>query len=408
MNPPNKTASGRKPHRVAYVYDGVTFGGVEIYIKMLLKYLDTDRYLPSVVISAYNVRFAAPEFLEILKELRVPLLVPAAAADSRTGSFPADVVGLRRLFRAEGIDIVHCQTSNFDGGRRATLAARSAGVKAVLRTEHVPPSTNLKPNARWLVKAFDRMTDCIITDSDSNREEQIHLLHRPAHKVYRSYCGIETDLFDPAHDVRAAKKAIGLDPDRPVVGSVVRLAPQKGPAYFVDAAAKVLREMPEVRFLLVGNGELEDELRQQVKALGIEDRFIFAGFQTEYIRYMEAMDVTVMASLYEGFSLGMLASMALGKPCVFTDHSSFREAVGDSGGALLAPVRNSDVLAQHILTFLNDPEHAARAGRAARQRVCDAFSIQRLVDDMMHLYDHYLDPRARATPPGARRRLVRP
>jgi glycosyltransferase involved in cell wall biosynthesis len=242
------------------------------------------------------------------------------------------------------------------------------------------------------------MTQFIITDSDSSRDEQIRLLGRDPKKVYRSYCGVDLTKFPPTKDLRRAKRRLGFDPDIPVVGAIGRLSEQKGHRYFVEAAAHVKREIGEVTFLLVGDGPLEGDLRRQVNSLGLEDSFIFAGFQSEYVPYMDAMDVAVMSSVHEGFSLTMLELMAMGKPCVFTDHPSFKEAVGDEACCVLVPVRSGAALAGGVSRLLRDKELATSMGIAARMRVETEFCLQRLADDMMGLYDALLEDDRSTTP----------
>jgi glycosyltransferase involved in cell wall biosynthesis len=386
---------GDNAKTVAFVHDGITYGGVEVYIRDLVQNLDRSRYSPIVVISGHNIRFCPPRFIDEIESAGVPVLTPRTFDGSRAGSFLHDVMALAGIFRQTNTSVVHIQTSNHNGGRRATLAAWSAGIRTVLRTEHVPPSANAGLLSRYEVIPFDEMTRLIVTDSDSSREEQIRLLGRDPKKVYRSYCGIDLDRFTPTVDVREAKRRLGIDPDVPLVGAIGRLCEQKGPRFFVEAAAQVKRNVGRVTFLLVGDGPLEGEIRQQVRDLGLEDCFVFAGFQREYLPYIEAMDVAVMASLHEGFSLTMLELMAMGKACVFTDHPSFKEAVGDAACAVLVPVRNGEALGHGVIRLLHDPRLAESLGRAARARVQTEFSHQRLTRDMMWLYDSLLHDRVR-------------
>lgn len=376
---------------VAYVYEGTGYGGVEVYVRSLVQNLDRRRYFPIVVLpSAKYAVSGSPRFLDDIQRLHVPILWPQPRNGSRAFGVVHDILQTAHIFKQAGVSVVHLQTSRCDSGRKATLAAKLAGVRAVLRTEHVPPSIHWRWFSRYRILPFDWMTSLIITDSDSDLAEQRNLLRRSPRKTYRSYCGIELEKFTPTRTLRDAKRHLGLDPEVPVVGTIGRLAEQKGHRYFVEAAGHIARRYGKVTYLLVGEGPLGDALTRQVKALGLEDRFLFTGFQAEYRPYMEAMDVAVMPSLYEGFSLTMLEMMAMGKPCVFTDHSSFQEAVTDGHSGLLVPVGSGEGLAEGILRLLRDPEFAAKLGEAARQRTQTAFSLPRLLDDMMGLYDRLL------------------
>lgn len=378
--------------RLALIHDTIEYGGLEIYIQMLLRHLDPERYSAVVVVPGYTheYRSSPQRFIEEIEAMGVPILRPSAPKSPPGIEFLEDVNNIRQLLKSAKIDLIHTHTARPQGGRKASIAARLAGIKGIVRTEHLAASATMKRFTKYTSKPVEWLSDCIVVDSNANRDEQINLLGRKPEKIYRSYCGIELERFNPNHDLKEAKRQIGLDPELPVVGAVGRLATQKGHIYLVGAAARVLKEFGPVNFLLVGNGPLESQLKQQVAELGIGDHFHFAGFQANHIPYMEAMDITVMSSLHEGFSLSMLEFMAMGKPSVVTDHPSFLEAVVDQKSAIVVPMRSSDGLAEGILKVLNDPGLAANLGQTALERVRREFSIERLANDMMQLYDRVL------------------
>ena len=286
--------------------------------------------------------------------------------------------------------MVHIQTRTPEASRRLTLAAFLARTPALIRTEHVSPGPHVGRRTRYTVVPFDWMTDLIITDSKADRDEQIRLVGRAPEKVATSYCGIDPFAFDEHHDIAAAKRALGIDPTSVVIGTVGRLHEQKGHRYLVAAAGEVLRHCPATVLLLVGDGPDEAALRQQVADEGIADRVIFAGFQADPVPYMEAMDVAVMPSLWEGFSISMQEFMAMGTPLVTSDHHSFREAMDHGVHGLIAPMRDSAQLAVEIERLVLDADLRATIGAAAAHRARQEFSIQRHVDELMTMYDQVL------------------
>jgi glycosyltransferase involved in cell wall biosynthesis len=392
----NNTSAFRTTHtiqpkqsarRLAFVYEGVAYGGTEEYILLMLRYLDPSRYQPIVVISGFNYRFCPPEFLAKVQALGVPIVHSADTGHSRLQSFTNDTLNLIRTFRQLDVDVVHIHNQRPDGGRRATVAARLAGVRAVLRSEHLPPSSNINFHTPYSIKLFDALTDYIIAGSDSCLQEHLSLLGRDATKTLRIFYGIELDRFSPDHDVAAAKARLGLDPTIPTVGKIARLAPEKGHIYLIEAAAKVIRAFGPVNFLLAGNGPLEAQLRARVAQLGIADHVHFLGFAQDTVPFIEAMDITTMASVSEGISLAMLEYMAMGKPVVSTREPSFEETViGEESGILVA-LKNPDALAEGILKLLRDPALAEKIGAGAYKRVRAEFDICRNVAHFMDLYD---------------------
>ncbi len=391
------TGSG-KPRTVAFLHDAQEFAGMEVLLLSMLRHLDPARYTAVVVVPGFDdpYRTSPPQLVSALDDLGVPVLRPDDPGTTRIVSSAREVINTANVLRRARPDVAHIYTRHAEAARKATLACALARVGALVRTEHLPPSTHMRRATPYLVKPFDLLTDVIVTDSEADREEQIRLLRRRPGKVQRSYCGIDTAPLDPDHDVRAAKQRIGMDPDVPLVGTVGRMHLQKGQRYFVDAAARVIEERDNVEFVLVGDGELEDELRRQVADLGITERFHFAGFQRDYVSYMEAMDIGVMPSLWEGFSISMQEFMALAKPMVVTDHASFREAIVDGEHALMVPAADGEAMAKAIVTLLEDPALGARLGRAALDRVRNEFSIQQHVGEMMDLYDRLSAPEPRA------------
>ena len=146
-----------------------------------------------------------------------------------------------------------------------------------------------------------------------------------------------------------------------------------------------------VVFLIVGDGPLEAELRAQAEALGISDAVVFAGFQPDPLPYMQAIDIAMMPSLWEGFSISMQQFMALGKPLVASDHHSFREAMVDREHGLIVPVADDHTLATGSWSCSTTRRSGHGSGAAASDRARREFSIQRHVEELMGIYDRILD-----------------
>jgi glycosyltransferase involved in cell wall biosynthesis len=309
---------------------------------------------------------------------------------------PGLVWKLQRLLRREHIDVTHIQTRGPAASRLLNIGAWLAAVPARIRTEHTPDH-NLGPSARYKLAPFDLLTHAIVCDSHADRRGYVADLHRPARKVVTSHCGIDPFKFDPEHDVAAAKAALGIPADTTVIGNVGRMHPQKGHTFLLDAAAAVLgRRNEKLLFLLVGDGPDEQQLREQAASLGITDAIRFAGFQEDPLQYMEAMDIVVMPSLWEGFSISMQEFMALGKAMVVSDHHSFLEAIDDGVHGVVVERANAVSLAAGIEALLDEPGTREMLGKAAAERARLEFSIDNHVADLAELYRVVLDGRPAA------------
>ncbi|MBK8988833.1 MAG: glycosyltransferase family 4 protein [Chloroflexi bacterium] len=376
--------------KVAFVHDTNEFGGIELFMLLLIKYYDPARYQTMVMIPGYEdpFRSSPKKFIELVEEMQVPMLRPADPGTTPIISFWKDVMGIRNAFKKAGIDIVHIHTPNPHRTLRTTIAARLAGLP-LIRSEHLPPSFWEIGSLKVKIgsKINEIFSHKIVPGSDACYVEQLDLLNRNPDKVTRSCYGIELDRFNPNHDVRAAKQKLGFDPDIPVVGNIARLSPEKGQKYLIDAAAIIIRTYGPVNFVIVGSGRLLEELQAQAKNLGIDQYVHFLGYQKDTVPFMEAMDVTVMSSLNEGVSLAMLEFMAMGKPLVSSKEPSFTETVVDGESAILVDLENSKALADGIIRLLQDKELARTIGEEALKKVNSEFNIVKSAKEQMQLYD---------------------
>ena len=197
----------------------------------------------------------------------------------------------------------------------------------------------------------------------------------PRRRQWLVHPGVALDAFDPARlpSPRDARRALGLEPDRPLVGMVTRLQRWKGVHVFVEALAALRRERSDVRGVVVGGAHETEpaypaELDAQVRALGLEDVIRFAGHQSPVGPWMQAMDVVVHASDREPFGIVLIEAMALGKPVVAGAEGGPAEIITDGVNGLLAPYGDATALARSIGRYLDDPGFAARVGAAARAR----------------------------------------
>jgi glycosyltransferase involved in cell wall biosynthesis len=376
--------------KVVFVHDTNEFGGIELFMLLLVKHYDPGKYETMVMVPGYKDAFrSSPKrFIELVEEMGIPLLCPADPGTTPIVSFWVDVFNIKRAFKEAGADIVHIHTPNPHRTLRATIAARLAGLP-LIRSEHLPPSFWELESATVKIgsKVNEILSHKIVPGSGSCYDEQLNLMNRSPEKITRSCYGIELDRFNPDHDVKAAKRNLGFDPEIPTVGNVARLSPEKGQKHLIDAAAIVVREFGPVNFLIVGSGRLLDELQAQVKSLGIEECVHFLGYQQDTVPFMEAMDVAVMSSLNEGVSLAMLEFMAMGKPLVSSKEPSFMETVVDGESAILVDLEDSEALADGIIRLLEDEELAKLIRDGALQKVHAEFDIAKSAKEQMALYD---------------------
>ena len=207
----------------------------------------------------------------------------------------------------------------------------------------------------------------------------------PRERIVVVHDGVNVGLVDK-QPVVDAHSAIWLPKGAPIVGNVAALAPHKGQRHLVAAAARVIREVPDARFLIVGDGELRDALERQIKDLGLERHVFLTGFREDVLGLMKSFDLFAMSSVTEGLGSAMLEAMACHKAVAGTLAGGIPEAVVDGVTGLLVPPADDAALAKAIVTLLKDPARRVAMGEAGRQRVIDEFSIAKMVEGTLHAY----------------------
>lgn len=216
----------------------------------------------------------------------------------------------------------------------------------------------------------------------------------PAGRTTVVYEGVDLAHVDAAPPLDVHKE-FWLPHNAPIVGHVAGLAPHKGQRYLIDAAALVVRKVPDARFLIVGEGELEPMLRHQVKHLHLEKHVIFAGFRPDVLSLHKGFDVFAMSSVTEGLGTSVLEAMACGRPVVSTRAGGLPEVVDDGETGLLVPVRDAHSLAEAITSLLQDRSRRERYGRTGYERGRRRFNADRMVDETVAVYQRVADtPRA--------------
>ena len=181
--------------------------------------------------------------------------------------------------------------------------------------------------------------------------------------------------------------AFWLPHGSPLVGNVAALAPHKGQKHLVAAAKLVLHDVPDARFLIIGEGELREALERQIKHLAIERHVVLAGFRADALGLMKSFDLFAMSSVTEGLGSAVLEAMACSRAVVSTRAGGLPEAVVDGETGLLVPTHDEPALAAAIVSLLRDPVRRKVMGAAGRARVVDAFSIERMVSDTLRVYE---------------------
>lgn len=235
-------------------------------------------------------------------------------------------------------------------------------------------------------RVISGFVDRVIAVSEAARAFLISGKGYAASKIVVVPNGRDLSVFRPGTGRQRARRGLGLDSASPVVGVVGRLEPQKGHAYLLEAWPTVIREFPDARLLVVGDGSLRAVLERRAHDLRIAPSVIFAGFRNDMPLVLDAVDIVALPSIYEGMPLSAIEASAMARPVVATCVDGTPEVIRDGRTGRLVPARDTAALARALLGLLRDPEGAQRMGRAGRDYVLHRFDLDTQVRATARVY----------------------
>jgi glycosyltransferase involved in cell wall biosynthesis len=215
-----------------------------------------------------------------------------------------------------------------------------------------------------------------------------HILEQdgiPRDRIVIVHDGVSIGFIDKQERIDA-HAAFWLPHGAPVVGNVAALAAHTGQKHLVAAAKLVLRDVPDARFLIVGEGELKDQLERQIKNLALERHVFLTGFRPDAVGLMKSFDIFAMSSVTEGLGSAVLEAMTCGRAVVSTRAGGLPEVVIDGETGLLVPPHDEPALARALVDLLRDPVRREAMGATGRARVIEAFSVETMVQETLKVY----------------------
>ena len=300
---------------------------------------------------------------------------------------------LMLLMKSERYDIVH--THNSKAGFLGRLAARLVGVPIVVHTIHGFAFHEFeKPPRRILFILLEKfaanLADKLITISEPLKEWGLRLKIGKKEQYTTIYSGIEIEKFKIEIDVEKKKREFGINFDDLVVGVVAKLWEGKGHRDILIAAKEVVKEIPNVKFMFVGEGYLRRELEKLTQELELDNHVIFTGFRRDIPEITAIFDIAVLASYYEGMGRVLLEAMVLAKPVVATKVGGIVDVVEDGKTGFLVPPKNPKALAEAMIRLLSDERLRKIMGKEARKRIDTRFSAQAMVSKIEEVYQELI------------------
>ncbi|MBI3802811.1 MAG: glycosyltransferase [Nitrospirae bacterium] len=370
----------RAPVTVLHLISRLPSGGVENQLRKVVRLYDRRLFRPIVCCMKEK-----GETGEAIERDGTPVIV---LNRMQRHTFDLRLVGLlRRLMREQRVTIL--RTHQFHANLYGRIAAISAGVPVILPSFHNTYARRKRHRSvvNWLLA---RGTDRLITVSDAVKRDLIRYDHLPEEKIKVIHNGCDIDRFmRPAlqEDLRVKWK---IPAAAPVIGTVGRLAKEKGQALLIEAVSLLQSEFPDLHLIIVGEGPEREALEKEGARRGLGNRLILTGLQREVPDYLALMNLFVFPSLNEGFSNALLEAMAAGKPVIASDIVENVEILPSEKFGLRVPPNDAGALAEKIRFLLKNPSEAEAMGRRAQARVAAEFTDAIMMEKIQRLYQTLL------------------
>ena len=365
--------------RVLHITPLLTVGGAEKKLLYILKRLDKNKF-------AHHVIYSIPGDLkeEIDKEK-----IPTARVYPLSLINPLSLFSVWRIYKyikRNKIDLVHCHLDV--AYILGSISAIIAGVPVIFSFQNIADEHYLSYYKifKYLEQFISSFTDRIIVESEAVmnvllswgiKQEKLTIIPN----------GVEIpdnlqDLMEKSKDIRKKLNAEGCM----LIGNMARLVDFKNHRLLLNAAANVLLIKPEVRFMIIGNGPLREELETLSNKLGISKNVLFLGTVVDFESYVVALDIFVLSSYTESTPMALLHALAYGRPVISTAVGDIPSIIQDGISGVLVPTDNPDTLAAAVLDLLEDDNKRKKFGYAGWKLVKERFSMQTMIDGMQSVY----------------------
>jgi L-malate glycosyltransferase len=372
--------------RVFFLLDSLDVGGTETQAVELATRLSPERY--EVTLGCVCARGPLLEKLTG-SAVSVREFHPKGGFDSVHGMY--QMLRLAIFLRRGGFQIVH--THDLYSNPLGISAAVIARVPVIISSQRDLSEFDWYKTGRkvWL-RRLQNLSNAVLTNAAAIREALIKDDHFAPEKVRIIYNGVDVERFARgSRDRDWLVQGAGQEKWIVLVGNMQ--SDVKGHPGLFAAATAIVREFPQTRFVLVGDGAQRKDFERQVTQLGLENHFSFLGRRNDVPQILACADIAVLPSKSEGLPNAVLEYLAAGLPTVASWVGGNAEIVENGKTGLLVPPEDASALAEALLRLLRDPDLAASLGKKGREYVVSQFSFQRMITSIDQLYGELLRSR---------------
>jgi glycosyltransferase involved in cell wall biosynthesis len=347
-------------------------GGGQRSLLDLVRKLDKTKFNPMVICPSEG------SLVKEFRKLNVDVRIVEMKSLRRLNliSFCKSISQLKKIIKDERMDLVHA-----NGSRAAVYAGIAAKILKIPLIWHV----RIMDSDGLLDRFLAGISNNIIAVSHAVNRRFSWMKNRES-KVKTIYNGIDLKEFNPSLDRQDIRIEFGLKPDAFLVGTVGRLDWYKGYPYLLKAARKVVDNISQCHFLIVGDGEKRKELEDLINKLNLNDNVIFAGRRNDIPEILASLDLFVLSSVSEGLGRSIIEAMAMQKAVVATNVGGIPEVVNHNVSGILVPAKNIDALAEAIIDLIKNKDKAFKMGIVGREIAEAKFNLSFNIEKTQNLY----------------------
>lgn len=339
---------GMRQDRIRILHVAQAAGGVDHYIRMLLKYLNKDEFENILVCSQ---DFREKDYDDLADSFEQVKMKRAIGKNDLKA-----ISEMRKLIKKYSPDIVYAHSS------KAGVIARVADIGLENHCVYNPHgwafNMRCSEKKRLMYTVIEKMAapfcDKIICISDAEKHSALEKRICKEEKLQVIFNGVDVKEYVNSEHGKIKRKELGIPDDVFLVGMVGRISPQKAPDVFVKMAKLVKNKVPDAYFIIVGNGIQEPEIRKYAEDNGLADCLLITGWVDDPMSYVEIFDVACLLSRWEGFGLALPEYMMAGKPIVASRVDAIPNIIRDGENGLLVNVDDAVDASKAVLRIYQD------------------------------------------------------
>ncbi|MCI0416245.1 glycosyltransferase [bacterium] len=372
-----------KVYRIFHLIKSLGRGGAEVLLEEGLRFADRNHF-------TYGYGYFLPWKNAVVSGLEQQGGEVVCFKANHAANMILAIPRVTRFLKKWKADLVHCHLPM--AGVVGRIAGQLTGTP-VIYTEHNVMERYHSWTRRANVFSWKWQDWVVAVSHEVSESIKSHAGNSIPVTVVQNGVAVHSYVASPEQRKRM-RVQLGIEQDAPVIGTVAVFRIQKDLLNWLKTAEIIRRRNSNVRFLLVGDGLLFNEVKAEAVRLGLKEVVHFTGLQEDVVPYLSAMDIYLNSSIFEGLPISLLEAMSMKLPVVATCVGGVPEVVVDGKTGFLVPPRNPETLAEKVSFLLSNDQLRHQFGLAGRALVEEHFSMQRMTQQLEELYLRVLEKRS--------------